>query len=82
VNFAGVSSHQEIPRFYDAADIFVNINASWLDNMPVSILEAFASGTPVVSSALESLRYLIENERTSLIQYKMSLKVRCDSNTR
>ena len=36
-------------RFYDATDIF--INASWLDNMPVSILEAFASDTPVVSSA-------------------------------
>jgi L-malate glycosyltransferase len=65
VNFAGVASREEIGRFYDRADIF--INASWLDNMPVSILEAFASGTPVVSTAPESMRYLVEHGRTGLL---------------
>ncbi len=65
VNFTGVASRQEIGRCYDAADIF--INASVLDNMPVSILEAFAAGTPVVSSAPEGIRYLVENERTGLL---------------
>jgi len=35
--------------------------------MPVSILEAFASGTPVVSTAPEGIRYLVENERTGLL---------------
>jgi L-malate glycosyltransferase len=65
VNFAGVASRQEIGRFYDAADIF--INASALDNMPVSIQEAFASGTPVVSTAPEGMRYLVEHERTGLL---------------
>ncbi|HXM60997.1 MAG TPA: glycosyltransferase [Terriglobales bacterium] len=65
VNFAGAVSHQEIARFYDGADIF--INASSLDNMPVSILEAFASGTPVVSTAPEGMSSLIQNERTGLI---------------
>jgi len=65
VNFAGVASRQEIGRFYDAADIF--INASALDNMPVSVLEAFASGTPVVSTAPEGMRYLVEHERTGLL---------------
>ncbi len=65
VNLAGVASRQEIGRFYDRADIFVN--ASTLDNMPVSILEAFASGTPVVSTAPESMRYLVEHERTGLL---------------
>ena len=65
VSFTGVASRQEIGRFYDQADIF--INASWLDNMPVSILEAFASGTPVVSTAPESMRYLVEHERTGLL---------------
>jgi glycosyltransferase involved in cell wall biosynthesis len=65
VNFAGVASRQEIGSFYDAADIF--INASALDNMPVSILEAFASGTPVVSTAPEGMRYLVEHERTGLL---------------
>src|ERR1700751_6111642 len=51
VNFKGVASRTEIGRFYDQADIFVN--ASNLDNMPVSILEAFASGTPVATTELE-----------------------------
>src|SRR3984893_2628330 len=42
VNFTGVASRQEIGKYYDQADIF--INASWLDNMPLSIIEAFAAG--------------------------------------
>lgn len=65
VTFAGAVPRDRISQFYDAADIF--INASEVDNMPVSILEAFASGTPVVSTAPESMRYLIEHERTGLL---------------
>jgi L-malate glycosyltransferase len=65
VRFVGVIARQEITSFYDAADIF--INASYVDNMPVSILEAFASGTPVVSTCPESLKSLVEHERTGLL---------------
>lgn len=65
VRFAGAVSHSDIARHYDENDIF--INASWLDNMPVSILEAFASGTPVVTTAAEGIRYLVEHERTGLL---------------
>lgn len=65
VNFTGVASRQEIGRFYDQADIF--INASRLDNMPVSIIEAFGSGTPVVTTAPEGIRYMVEHERTGLL---------------
>jgi len=65
VDFVGGVPHNEIYRFYDQADIFVN--ASWLDNMPLSILEAFASGTPVVSTAPEGIRYFVEHERTGLL---------------
>jgi glycosyltransferase involved in cell wall biosynthesis len=65
VSFPGVVSRQEIGQCYDSADIF--INASNLDNMPVSILEAFASGTPVVTTAPEGIRHLVEHERTGLL---------------
>jgi glycosyltransferase involved in cell wall biosynthesis len=65
VHFAGVAPHKEIARCYAAADIF--INASSLDNMPVSVLEAFASGMPVVTTAPESMRYLVEHEHTGLL---------------
>jgi len=65
VHFVGVISREEIARYYDRADIF--INASCLDNMPVSILEAFASGIPVVTTEPEGMRYLVENGRTGLL---------------
>ena len=65
VNFAGVASREEIGKCYDQADIF--INASWLDNMPLSVLEAFAAGTPVVTTSPECMPYLVEHERTGLL---------------
>jgi glycosyltransferase involved in cell wall biosynthesis len=65
VEFVGPISHRGIGAYYDCNDIF--INASWLDNMPVSILEAFASGTPVVTTAPEGIRYLVEHEHTGLL---------------
>ena len=65
VNFTGVVSHREIGQYYDQADIF--INASWLDNMPLSVIEAFAAGTPVVSTSPECMPYLVQQERTGLL---------------
>jgi L-malate glycosyltransferase len=65
VNFCGVASRTEIGQYYDKADIF--INGSCLDNMPVSILEAFASGTPVITTSPEGMKYLVEDGRTGLL---------------
>ena len=65
VDFAGVATRNNIGKHYDDADIF--INASWLDNMPVSVIEAFGCGTPVVTTSPESMPYLVENERTGLL---------------
>src|SRR5205823_4872271 len=65
VEFTGVASRQDIGQYYDRADIF--INGSRLDNMPVSVLEAFASGTPVVTTTPEGMSYLVEHERTGLL---------------
>jgi L-malate glycosyltransferase len=65
VEFAGTVRRGTIGQYYDRSDIFVN--ASRLDNMPVSIIEAFASGTPVVTTAAEGVRYLVEHERTGLL---------------
>jgi glycosyltransferase involved in cell wall biosynthesis len=65
VDFKGVAPRSQIGRFYDGADIF--INASHLDNMPVSVLEAFASGMPVATTEPEGMRYLVEHGRTGLL---------------
>lgn len=46
--FLGQIPHEGIQEAYNAADIF--LNASHIDNQPLSILEAFATGLPVVST--------------------------------
>ena len=65
ISFTGVAAHDQIAKVYDDADIF--INASEVDNMPVSILEAFASGTPVISTAPDGIRHMVEHEQTGLL---------------
>jgi glycosyltransferase involved in cell wall biosynthesis len=65
VEFAGPITRDRIRLFYAGADIF--INASWVDNMPGSILESFASGLPVVTTSAGGIAYLVEHERTGLL---------------
>jgi len=48
VRFVGRVQPGDMPRLYDDADFF--LNSSVIDNQPVSILEAFAAGLPVVST--------------------------------
>jgi glycosyltransferase involved in cell wall biosynthesis len=48
VRFLGKVSPASVQEVYDAADVFVN--SSVVDNQPVSVLEACASGLPVVST--------------------------------
>lgn len=50
VNFVGSVVPQEIPAYCAIADIYVQTPTA--DNMPLSVLEAFASGLPVVSTAV------------------------------
>jgi glycosyltransferase involved in cell wall biosynthesis len=48
VAFVGRVPPVEMPRYYDNADIY--LQSPDVDNMPLSVLEAFASGTAVVST--------------------------------
>jgi glycosyltransferase involved in cell wall biosynthesis len=48
VTFTGRVAPTEIHRYYADADIYVQ--APSIDNMPLSVLEAFASGLPVIST--------------------------------
>jgi L-malate glycosyltransferase len=65
VELAGAIPRNQIHEFYAKSDIF--INASRTDNAPVSILEAFASGLPVASSAAGGISHMLTHEVTGLL---------------
>jgi glycosyltransferase involved in cell wall biosynthesis len=63
--FAGPQPHKEVGKFLDAADIFVSTTN--FDNTPVSVLEAMACGSCVVSTAVGGVPWLIENRSNGLL---------------
>ena len=65
VRFVGAVDPRFMPQLLADADIFVN--ASVVDNQPVSILEAFAAGLPVVSTPTGDIAAMVRHEETGLI---------------
>jgi glycosyltransferase involved in cell wall biosynthesis len=65
VNFTGRIDNEKMHKLYQEADIMVN--ASLVDNMPISILEALASGVPVVSTNVGGIPFLVDQGKTSLL---------------
>ncbi len=63
--FTGRVPHDRISELYDAADIF--LNASEVDNQPLSILEAFACGLPVVTTDAGGITEMVAPEKTALV---------------
>jgi glycosyltransferase involved in cell wall biosynthesis len=57
ITFAGSVSHAETPEFYRAADVFAL--SSDFDNSPNVVLEAMASGLPVVTTDVGGVRELV-----------------------
>lgn len=65
VEFLGSVQQSEMPGLYDQADIY--LNSSNIDNMPSSIIEAFAAGTPVVSTNAGGIPYIVKDGETGLL---------------
>jgi glycosyltransferase involved in cell wall biosynthesis len=65
VEFRGRVAPEEMPALYDEADVY--LNASEIDSMPISILEAFASGLPVVTTEAGGIPFIVANERNGLV---------------
>jgi len=63
--FLGSVPFARMPSLYDAADIY--LTATDVDNMPLSILECFASGLPIVTTDAGGIPYLVTHEETGLI---------------
>ncbi|MEO6065615.1 MAG: glycosyltransferase family 4 protein, partial [Lysobacterales bacterium] len=65
VTFAGPIDNAKLPDLYRSASIVVN--ASLVDNMPISLLEAMASGVPIVSTRVGGIPHLVEDGVTALL---------------
>ena len=65
VEFVGRVEPDAMPGLYQAADIFVN--ASVVDNQPVSILEAFAAGLPVVTTPTGDIPAMVRDNETGTL---------------
>lgn len=63
--FTGAIRPPDMPSLYDRADIYVN--ASLIDNMPQSILEGFAAGTPVVTSDAGGIPFVVDQGVTGVM---------------
>jgi glycosyltransferase involved in cell wall biosynthesis len=65
IQFVGRVDPAGMPALHDAAHIFVN--SSVIDNQPVSILEAFASGLPVVSTPTGDIAAMLRGGEAGLL---------------
>lgn len=70
----GLQKQIRFPGFLDAAgkqhefsthDIF--LNTTQIDNMPICLLEAGAFGTPIVSTNVGGVPFLVDHEQTALL---------------
>ena len=65
VRFAGQLDREQMAVLYRSADVV--LNPSRVDNMPNSLLEALASGVPVVSTNVGGVPYMVEHGLTALL---------------
>ncbi len=65
VEFTGRVEPERMPSLCDAADIY--LNASNVDNMPLSIIEAFSAGLAVVTTDAGGIPYMVADGKTGLL---------------
>jgi teichuronic acid biosynthesis glycosyltransferase TuaC len=65
VRFAGAVGHEDLARWYSAADLFCL--ASSREGWPNVVLEALACGTPVVAAAVGGIPEILRDPRVGLL---------------
>ena len=65
VDFLGLVAPENMGKLYEEANFF--LNGSNIDNLPCSILEAFATGLPIVTTSACGIPYMVEHEKTGLL---------------
>jgi L-malate glycosyltransferase len=65
VDFVGPVPPAKMPSLFADTDIY--LNSSEIDNMPTSIIEAFAAGAPVITTNAGGIPYIVSHQRTALV---------------
>jgi glycosyltransferase involved in cell wall biosynthesis len=65
VEFRGPVPKSNLPTVFADSDIF--LNTTNVDNTPVTVVEAMASGLCVVSTSVGGIPYLVQHERDALL---------------
>ena len=65
VEFTGPVPSERMLALYDEADVY--LNAPLIDNMPLSVIEAYAAGLPVVTSDAGGIPYIVRDGETGLM---------------
>ncbi|MBC7604008.1 MAG: glycosyltransferase family 4 protein [Ramlibacter sp.] len=65
VEFTGKLDRDAMAQLYRRADVM--LNASLVDNMPNALLEAMASGVPVVSTNVGGIPFMVRDGETALL---------------
>jgi len=66
VEFVGQVRNEDMDGLYDSADVY--LNSPNIDNMPGSILEAFAAGLPVVTTNAGGIPFIVrDGENGSMV---------------
>lgn len=68
IEFKGAINKADIPPLLNQSDIF--LNTSDIDNTPVSVIEAMASGLCIISTNAGGITYLLKHEEDSLVVNK------------
>lgn len=65
VDFVGRLDRAGVVALYESADAM--LNPTTVDNMPTSVIEAMASGLPVISTDVGGIPYIVTNRKTALL---------------
>lgn len=65
VAFTGRVERTGMPRLFNDADVM--LNTSVIDNMPLTILEAFSAGLPVVTTNAGGIPYMIRHRENGML---------------
>jgi glycosyltransferase involved in cell wall biosynthesis len=66
VTFEGYKSGEDLKQLYENA-AFLVIPSEWYENAPMTILEAYAYGKPVIGSRIGGIPEMIDHERTGML---------------